>query len=136
MNKCRCDLGQWHEHEISFMKTRVRDGQKRRVGLFISAEKQVEVDGSRLFHRFVAAAQQVFDSQQPSHHLRRRDAFRPDLDGHVQKRQVAVDIDRLGLVNCGQFCYGKAGLHKGAHRKQKIPGPVAQIRSDPDISCY
>ena len=41
VDKCWGDLVHWDENEPSEVGTRVRDGQKRRVGLFVPVKKQV-----------------------------------------------------------------------------------------------
>lgn len=83
MNEGRGDLGERDEDEIAKVKPRVRDGQKRRIGLLLAKKEQVEIDSAGLFLRFISAAEKIFDAKQASHHLRWGHGLRTYFRHHI-----------------------------------------------------
>jgi len=136
MNEIRLKLGERNEHEAPLVKTRVRDGQKRRLVLQVAVEKQIQIDRPRRFFVFLLSAEQVFDANHPRHHLFGRDAGDASLGDHIQKQPVIFDADRLGFVNRRQARDLEIRFHHRAHAEQKISGAVAEIRAERDVGGY
>ena len=99
MYERRGDLAHRDKDKIPEMKARMGEGQEFGFGLFVIVEEKVEVDRSRFLERLVLAAEQVLDPEHPGHHLRRRDALALELGDHVEEVGIALDLDRLGLVD-------------------------------------
>lgn len=129
MNEIWRYLGQGNEHEFALMQSRMRQRQKIRLDLFDAEKKEVEVDRSRHFKRFVTASEKVFDPQKPGQHLGRAHVADPDFGDHVQKVGVAIDADRLGFVDCGELIDDKARFQHPADSEQEVTGAVAEIRA-------
>ena len=61
--------------------------------------------------------EEVFDPQQPGHHLGGADVGHADLGDHVQERLICIYFNRFRLVDGRQTMHDKARLDQRAHRQ-------------------
>lgn len=135
MDKVWSDLVHRHKHKLSLVESRVGNREERRVGMHIAEEQQIKVDRPRFFHRLISAAEKVFNSEQPRHHLRRGDCLAADLCHHIEEGKFAFESYRFGLVYRREFDDKKASLDQATYGIEQIPGPITEVRSDSYVGC-
>ena len=111
MNEVRSYLRKRFEDKSPKMQSRVRQRQEFAVHLRVAEKEDVQIDGAGLIERFVLATEQVLDTQQTSHHLRRADVLYMDFRDHIEEPLGRVNVNRFGLVDARQFVDDKARFH-------------------------
>ena len=128
MNQFGNEFVERFEDEAPGMKARVWQREKLCLHLFVFANQEVEIDGSRTHPNLARAAEGVLDAQQSRHDSFGRGKCRAaKLRDHVEKLRLVLVLDRLRLVDAREANHVEPGVEHAADGEQQVACAIAEV---------